>query len=152
MVAAGLGLAHAAVSAYWALGGTELLDTVGGSLERWGREREPELIAGLWAIVVVKVAVALAAPVLVGFGASRLGAWTRGEAMRLLGWIASGVLVVYGGGLTVAGLLLQAGALEPAADADERALAWHAYFWDPWFFLWGLALALSLWLTRDRRA
>jgi hypothetical protein len=39
-VAAGvLGTASAAVSAYWALGGTELLDTVGGSIEEWGRDR-----------------------------------------------------------------------------------------------------------------
>lgn len=36
---AALGLASAATSAYWAVGGTRLLDTIGGELERWGRER-----------------------------------------------------------------------------------------------------------------
>jgi hypothetical protein len=35
-IAAALGTASAAVSAYWALGGTELLDTVGGDVEHWG--------------------------------------------------------------------------------------------------------------------
>ena len=54
MLACVLGLGHAAVSAYWALGGTGLLDTLGGSLEDWARRREPALIVGLWAIVLLK--------------------------------------------------------------------------------------------------
>lgn len=45
-IAAGLGLASAAVSAYWAAGGTVLLDTIGGELERWGRERSPRSSPG----------------------------------------------------------------------------------------------------------
>ena len=68
-LACALGLGSAAVSTYWALGGTALLDTVGGSIERWGREREPALIAGLWLIVTVKVIIALATP---AFGAARV--------------------------------------------------------------------------------
>ena len=39
VIAASLGAASGAVSAYWALGGTALIDTVGGEIERWGRER-----------------------------------------------------------------------------------------------------------------
>lgn len=152
VVAAALGLAHAAVSAYWALGGTGLLDTIGGSLERWGREREPALIAALWVIVAAKVVVALAAPVLAGFGAARLPAWMRSRAARLLGWIAAVVLVLYGGVLTVAGLLLEAGVLTSAPDADQTAIAWRAYLWDPWFFLWGTAFVVSLWLSAVPRA
>lgn len=141
-----LGLGHAAISAYWALGGTALLDTIGGSLERWGREREPALVAGLWLVVVVKVAVALAAPVLASVGAGLLPAWTRGRVPRLLGWVAATVL--YGGVLTSVGLLVEAGVLDAAADTDRRALAWHAFFWDPWFLLWGVALSVSMWGSR----
>jgi hypothetical protein len=37
-------------------------------------------------------------------------------------------------------------------DADERALAWHAYFWDPWFALWGAAFAVSMWRGRPSAA
>jgi hypothetical protein len=148
VVACALGLGHAAVSAYWALGGTALLDTIGGSIERWGREREPALIAALWLIVVVKMIVGLAAPVLAGVGAGHLPSWTGGRVPRILGWIAATVLVLYGGVLTVAGLLAEAGVLEVAADADQRALAWHAFVWDPWFLLWGVAFSASLWLTR----
>jgi hypothetical protein len=147
-VACVLGLGHAAVSAYWALGGTALLDTIGGRLERWGREREPALVAGLWLVVVVKMMVALAAPVLAGIGSGRLPAWTRGRVPRLLGWIAATILVLYGAVTTSVGLLVEAGVLDTAADADRTALAWHAFFWDPWFLLWGVAFGLSLWASR----
>lgn len=151
LVAAALGVGHALFSAYWALGGTALLDTIGGSLEEAGRDRDPDLIAGLWVVVVVKLVVAVAAPILVGVGAATLPAWARSRVPRLLGWVAAVVLVVYGGVLTLVGLLIEAGVIEAADDADDRAIAWHAYFWDPWFLLWGLAFAAALWLTRPPR-
>ena len=148
VVACLLGLGHAAVSAYWALGGTALLDTIGGSIERWGRERKPALVAGLWLIVAVKVIVGLAAPVLAGVGARLLPSWTRGRVPRMLGWIAATVLILYGGLLTIAELLVETDVLQAAPDTDRTALAWHAFLWDPWFLLWGVAFGASLWLTR----
>ena len=147
--AAGLGLGHAAVSAYWAAGGTGLLDTIGGDLERWGRERGASLVAALWMIVVVKTVVALAAPI-VACRPRALPSWTRGRVPRILSWIAAIVLVAYGGVLTVAGLVVQAEIVAASPEADRRALAWHAYLWDPWFFMWGTAFAVALWLTRTR--
>lgn len=151
LLAAMLGLGHAAVSAYWASGGTWLLDTIGGELESWGRERRPSVVIALWLIAVLKAGVAVAAPVLV-LGPGRSPDWTTGRAARALSWIAAVVLTGYGGVLTAAGLLVQGGAVEAAADADQRALAWHAYLWDPWFFGWGLAFLTCLWLTRPGRA
>lgn len=38
--------------------------------------------------------------------------------------------------------------IDAAADADDKALAWHAYLWDPWFLLWGIAFVVSLRLSR----
>lgn len=149
--AAALGTGHALVSAYWAAGGTALLDTIGGDIERWARERHAGLGAAIWAVAALKLGVALAAPVLAGVGAGRLPAWTRGRVPRRLGWVAAVTLALYGGVLTVTGLLIQAGVIEAAADADDRALAWHAYFWDPWFLLWGVAFGLSLRLARAER-
>lgn len=90
VLAACLGLASAAVSAYWALGGDDLLDTVGGEIERWGRARDAQVVVVLWLIVVLKTIV-----------------------------------------------------------ADATALAWHAYVWDPWFAIWGLAFVVALWRSRS---
>ncbi|MPY94391.1 MAG: DUF3995 domain-containing protein [Acidimicrobiia bacterium] len=148
LAAALLGLGHAATSAYWAQGGTALLDTIGGDIERWGRQRDPSVVGALWAIAVVKAVVALAAPAIAG-RPTWLPRWTAGRAPRILSWIASITLVAYGGFLTVVGLLVQSGLVPAGSDADRRALAWHAFVWDPWFFLWGTAFLVTLLLTRS---
>ena len=46
------------------------------------------------------------------------------------------------------GLLVQGGVIGSGADADQRALAWHAYLWDPWFLGWGLLILVVLVTTR----
>jgi hypothetical protein len=149
MLAAVLGLASAGVSAYWALGGEGLLNTVGGDIERWGRGQGATVVIVLWLIVGLKTIVAVAAPILVGVGYERLPSWTRGRVPRALGWIAALTLTIYGGVLTIMGLLVQAGIVKASADADSTALAWHAYIWDPWFGLWGIAFVVALWRSRQ---
>jgi Protein of unknown function (DUF3995) len=148
MVAAVLGLANAGVSAYWAIGGVGLLDTIGGDIERWGRERGAAVVVALWFIVALKTIVALAALILVGVGSHRLPLWTTARVPRVLGWIAAATLTFYGGAYTIAGLLVQAGVVSASADTDSKALAWHAYLWDPWFAVWGLVFVVALWLSR----
>lgn len=150
VVSASLGAASAAMSAYWALGGTALLDTVGGEIERWGRERSAGVVVTLWVITVAKLTGAVAPLVLVGVGEGRLPAWTRAQRMRALGWIVGIGLTVYGSVLTVAGLLVEAGLIDAADDADEHAIAWHAYFWDPWFVLWGGTFTVAMWRSRPQ--
>src|SRR5262249_6403507 len=147
-IAASLGTASAAVSAYWALGGTALLDTVGGQFERWGRERSAGVMIALWMIVALKLVGAAAPLVFAGVGAGHLPAWTKLRPARLVGWSAALGLTLYGGVLSVAGALVETGVLTAAKDADERALAWHAYFWDPWFALWGSAFAVTMRCSR----
>jgi len=145
VIAATLGTASAAVSAYWALGGEALLDTVGGDIERWGRERSAGVVVGVWVIVALKLVGALAPLIFVGVG--HFPAWTRSRRTRALGWAAAVGLTVYGGVLSVAGWLVEAGVVD---DADEHALAWHAYFWDPWFALWGGAFVVAMWRSRPQ--
>ena len=148
VIAATLGTASAAMSAYWALGGTALVDTVGGEIERWGRERSAGVIVTLWLLTVAKLGAAVAPLVIVGIGPR--AAWTRARPMRALGWIVAVGLTAYGGLLTVVGLLVEAGLIDAADNADEHALAWHAFFWDPWFVLWGGAFTVAMWRSRPR--
>ena len=62
-VAACLATMSAAVSAYWAVGGTALLDTVGGAFERRARERDAAALVLIVVVVVAKlVAAALVWP------------------------------------------------------------------------------------------
>ena len=145
------GLAYAAISVYWALGGTWLLDTIGGTLEQQGRAGNPGIILAVWAAAVLKIIGAIVPLAAAGVTPGQATtAWMR--QMRVLAWLEAAILTVYGLALTGAGLLVQSGAIVSAAGADHRALAWHAYLWDPWFLLWGVLVTASLVRSRQPRA
>jgi len=145
--ACGVGLAYAAVSVYWALGGTWLLDTVGGTLGQQGHTGHPGLILAVWAAAALKVTGAIVplAAIKVTPGPATS---VRRRQVRVLAWLEAAILTIYGLVLTAAGLLVQSGAIALAAGADRRALAWHAYLWDPWFLLWGALVAAALLRSR----
>src|SRR5260370_24533774 len=71
--------------------------------------------------------------------------------MRGLAWLEAAIRTIYGLVLTGAGLLVQSGAIASAASADHRALAGHAYLWDPWFLLWGVLVTAALVRSRQAR-
>jgi Protein of unknown function (DUF3995) len=139
-----LALLHAAVSFYWAGGGTAGLSTIGGTLEELGRAREPALIALMWFTGLLKVAAGLLALALVR-------PWGRAFPRRMLlaaAWGGAALLIVYGGLLTLGGVLVVASVIPAPAAADWTALRWHAFFWDPWFLLWGILLAAAAHRTK----
>ncbi len=146
-VACVIGVLFAAVNAYWALGGTWLLDTIGGTLEQQGRAGATTVILALWAAVVLKL-VAAGLPLLALRWPSGRG-WKR--TVWGLAWAEAAILVLYGVVLTTAGLLIQAGVIPTSATADHRALAWHAYLWDPWFLIWGVLVVVAMWRGRRHR-
>ena len=75
----------------------------------------------------------------------------RHGPLRLLAWVEGAVLTLYGFAFTLAGLLLQVGIFQRGRTADQRALVWHAYLWDPWFLVWGLLVIIALGLTATYR-
>ncbi len=146
--AALLAFASAATTACWVLGGTALLDTVGGYAEDLARSRTAtSLLVGLL-VFGVKVAGSLLALALVH---PRGPGWLRRSVLLLSG--AGGLLLtVYGGLLVVVGLLVLTGVIDPGQAVDRRALTWHVALWDLWFLLWGLALLVATWRSRVRRS
>jgi predicted secreted protein len=153
-----VGLLYAAISVYWGLGGSWLLDTVGASLTQAGRSASALVVLAVWCAVGLKV-IASVLPLLavgaVGVGAVRVGAVGVAAAgsrlprlIRALTWVEAVILTVYGLILTAVGLLVQAGVISPSANADHRALEWHAYLWDPWFLVWGLLVTAALLRSR----
>ena len=142
-----VGLAFAAVSAYWLVGGTRLVETIGGALERQARVRNAAAVVGMSAVVVLKVIAALL-PVVVVRDRKR-SAWMRG--LNVLAWTEAGILTLYGLVYTTVGLLVQADVLHSPDGSNEHALAWHTYLWDPWFLVWGLLVVAALWSLREAR-
>ena len=138
--ASALMLVSAPISAYWAAGGTGLLDTVGGSIARWGRDGGAGATLALAAIVALKL----------------LAAWLPMRAVRApcpravrrLAWLQAAILTVYGGVLTGTGLAVQARLVNAGAHANWKALDWHVYLWDPWFLIVGLLVFAALRHTR----
>jgi Protein of unknown function (DUF3995) len=142
VAAAVLAFASAAVTAFWLLGGTLGLDTVGGEVEEQARERSAAALAVLSFTLVAKLAagalaLALADPRTAGR-----------RSLSTLGLVGGAVLALYGGVLVIAGAVALAG-VGDSSGRDEYALRWHVFFWDPWFFVWGVALALGA--ARARR-
>jgi hypothetical protein len=137
-------LAYAAISAYWAFGGTWLLDTVGANLAT--KHQSVTLTLAVWAAVLLKAIGALV-PLLACLPPrrSRCHRWLRACA-----WAEGAVITLYGFVLTSVELTAQVGMIHPGKTTDRRALAWHAYLWDPWFLIWGLLVITALLLTRRR--
>lgn len=141
-----VGLLYAAISVYWGLGGTWLLDTVSGLLQQ-GLAGKASVILAVWAAVALKLIAAVLPLLALHELANR--AWNR--TLWVAAWAEAAILTVYGLVLTATGLLVQAGLIHVSPTADHRALAWHAYLWDPWFLIWGLLVAAALLRSRPRR-
>jgi hypothetical protein len=137
----------AAVSLYWALGGTAGLSTLGGSLEHTARSRSALAVLGAWSAVGAKAAGAALALSLVRPWGGRIPQRWRLRASTGV----SAVLIAYGGIQMAGEALVELGVLRPSGNVNWTALRWHLALWDPWFLLWGLSLAYATW-TIARRA
>ena len=129
--------AFAAVSLLWATGSTLGLDTLGGSVERLGRERDPALLAANAVALVLKLLGGVLALALVQPWGRRLPQ----RPLLALGWLGAAVLVVYGVLQVGTLVLVAAHVLVPDEPLSDRALRWRLLLWEPWFGVWGLLLA-----------
>jgi hypothetical protein len=140
-----LGLLYAVVSAYWGLGGSWLVDTVGASLAQPGRSASALVVLAVSCAVGLKVIAAVLPLLAVGAGAARV---RRLHLIRALACVEAAILTCYGLNLTAVGLLVRAGLIGTPASADHRALAWHAYLWDPWLLVGGVLVTAALLRSR----
>lgn len=141
IAAAALGTSHAAFSLYWAFGGTWLLWSLGSGLLQTFAGREWLLFP----VGVVKLLAALAPLFL-----ARLH-WPWPRVTRVACWVGSAALTAWGGLNTVVGNLVLSGTIQPDGGYDRPGMMGHAWFWDPLFLLWGLALITGLVVSRRRR-
>jgi hypothetical protein len=135
-LAAALAFSSAAVSVFWTLGGTFLLDTVGGSIESLARSRSPGALTLGAAASLVKIGAGMLALALVH-------PWRRRVPDRLLvgaNAMLASLLLAWGSANVVGGSLSLAGVVSAVDGVDERALLWHVLVWDLWFIVWAAAL------------
>lgn len=146
-LAAGLMLAHAVLSAYWAAGGTALLNLLSDGIQEQADLRESWFIAMIWGIALLKAFVALIGLVLVQ-------GWTASVPRVLLLMVTWGtgiILTLYGLTNVLGGVLNLAGIV---GASGERSTAFWAYLllWSPWWLAIGTCyLLLSWWQTTSLR-
>jgi hypothetical protein len=138
-------LVFAALSFYWAAGGTVGADTVGGNIEALGRARDPGFVTLLWGTGVAKALMGLLALALVrpwGHLLSRrlllLVAWILGVGMAAYGAIQ---LVATG---SAAGLMAT-GIISSRGSTNWTAIHWHLLLWDPWWLAGGVLFSVAAW-------
>jgi hypothetical protein len=133
-------LGYAAVSLYWAAGGTAGLSTVGGIAQTMARSGGAAAAAVISVTVLLKTAGGLLALAMVMPWGQRLPR----RALYMAGLAGSALLILYGVVEVVGEALAESGAIRPSAP-DWTALRWHLALWDPWFLVWGLLLAAATW-------
>jgi Protein of unknown function (DUF3995) len=138
--AAAAAFGYAAVSLYWAAGGTAGLSTVGGIAQTMARTGGAAAAAGIAAIVLLKTAGGLLALAMVMPWGRRLPR----RAVSMAGLAGSALLIVYGAVEVAGEALAETGIIRPSTP-DWAALRWHLALWDPWFLVWGLLLAAATW-------
>lgn len=139
-VAATAGALHAAFSLYWAAGGKWLIETLG--------ERILSAFRGFEWVLFLVGAVKLAGAILPSWLNAR--GWPGGRLWRPLCWIGSGGLIAWGGANTVVANLVLTGVVTPDGGYHRPGMIGHGWLWDPLFLVWGVALAIGLWLSRRR--
>ncbi|WP_231189616.1 DUF3995 domain-containing protein [Haladaptatus sp. DYF46] len=128
----------AAMSFYWALGGTTGLNTVSLGQEVTG---ESWFIAALWLTGILKVGGGLLALALVQ-------TWGQQIPRRLLliaAWGVGAVLVIHGGDFVIQGALTEAGLISLSSPTAWTPDHWQTFVWGPWWLLGGLFFCLSAW-------
>lgn len=131
----------AAVSLYWATGGTAGLDTLGGTIEERARAGDPVIMRANWAAVVLKILGGVLALALVQPWGRRLPR----RVMLAAAWTGAAVLILYGTVQTAGVALVALDVIQVTEPIEPTALRWRLFLWEPWFLLWGLLLAAAAW-------
>jgi Protein of unknown function (DUF3995) len=131
----------AAISFYWAAGGTVGLETLGAEIEREALARDPDTVALVWLTGGLKVVGGLLALAMVPLWSRRLPR----SAVSVLGWATGLLLLVYAAANFVQHGLMEAEAIDTPAALGSSAVTWHLALWDPFWLAGGVLFTAAAW-------
>lgn len=135
--------AFAALSFYWAAGGTVGLAAVGGTIEAV-LPSHAWLVSVVWLTALAKTVGGLLALSLVRPWGDRIP-----RTARLVASAAAGVLLSVYALVNLAARALQAaGVIATPASMHSAAGWWHLLLWDPWFLAGGVLFLVAAWQFR----
>lgn len=133
--------AFAALSFYWAAGGTAGADTIGDIIKGRPLARDPGFVAILWATGALKALAGLLALALVRPWGRLIPHWTLLTAT----WGTGALLTLYGGANLAVRGLMAVGVMSTPASMRSVAARWHLVLWDPWWLLGGILFLAAAW-------
>jgi hypothetical protein len=137
--ACGWAFVFAALSVYWALGGTALSDSISPAIVQLARAHVPWVIAVLWITAILKVFIGFVALALVQPWGKLVSRWI----LLILAWGAGTLFFVHGGLFFVVGVLALSGTIR--VNTPETLLHWYTFLWGPWWLIGGILFLLAAW-------
>jgi hypothetical protein len=145
--ASGWAFLFAAMSFYWALGGTRGAATLGLWAEQAARNREPEMVFTLWVTGLLKAVLGL-------LPLSVLQGWFPSLSQRLLrpamSWIGASIVLYYLAS-SVQGLLMLGGMVPMSKSLGRTGVVWHLMLWNPWWIFGGTLFIIAARLLRSKK-
>ncbi len=141
-------IVFAAVSFYWAVGGTVGVNTNAPAITKHVLARDPAWVAIMWCTGVLKIIAALVALALVQPWGRALPRWL----VLIAAWSAVVIMGVYEGAASlIQHALMVAGIISTPAGLGATSARWHLLLWDPWWLVGGILLASRPGITAARR-
>lgn len=138
-------VAFAAISFYWAAGGTIGVNTNAPAITTHVLARDPSWIAIMWGAGVLKVIAGLLALALVRPWGRAIPHWL----LLTAAWGAVAIMGVYEGGASlIQHALMVAGVIGTPEGLGATSARWHLLLWDPWWLIGGILFGIAAWEYR----
>jgi hypothetical protein len=142
--ACGWAFVFAALSCYWALGGTAGAETVSPAIVQLARAHDPWVEGALWLSALMKVISGIVVLALIQPWGGIVPRWL----LLILAWGAGTLLFVHGGLFFVVGVLALNGAIR--VGTPLLVLRWYTFLWGPWWLMGGMLFLLAAWIGLRR--
>jgi hypothetical protein len=135
-VAAGLMLAHASLSVYWAAGGTLGLSLLSEGIQELGEERPADFVALVWGVALVKLVVSMLALAIARGWSLPIPVWL----IKLVVWGTGVVLSLYGAVMAVT--MVVSGIILEITEPEQGFWA-YLFLWAPLWTVIGVSYLLT---------
>lgn len=136
--------AFAALSFYWAAGGTAGTDTVSPGVKELALARVPWFVAVLWITAALKLVAGLLALALVRSWGRFIPRWL----LLASAWGTGALLGLYGGLGLVRSVPVLLGVASVPEPVDWTVLRWYVFLWQPYWLIGGILFVTAAWSYR----